>query len=167
MRRISLTQGKFAIVDDADFEWLNQWKWYPSNNGRNTFYAIRSIRLPNGKRTTSRMHREILGLKFGDKRQCDHQNHRGLDNRRDNLRICTSKQNNQNMSSYKSCSSVYKGVSWHKIHHKWRAFITVDYKQIHLGYFDNEEKAARVYDKVAIKYFGEFANLNFGEQNNG
>jgi len=166
MKQIDISTPKhpntFALVDDADYEWLNQHKWY-ADKGYDTWYAVRVVSLPNGLRRKTYMHRDILGLKYGDKRQGDHRNHNGLHNWRDNLRICNCSQNHQNMNMnpYKNCSSEYKGVSWYKTRQKWAAEIVVKNHKIRLGYFDNEIRAAKAYDQSAVKYFGEFACLNF------
>ena len=92
MREIPLTQGKVALVDDADFDWLNQWKWYAAKAVSNgAFYARRTI---NETGTSIHMHRAILGLEPGDPRRADRIRRDGtLDNRRDNLRIATQSQN--------------------------------------------------------------------------
>ena len=160
MKQIPLTRGKFAIVDDADFEKLNRYNWYAFRSYGNTFYAVRSICLPNGKWRLIFMHRVILNLEYGDKRQGDHRNNNSLDNRRDNLRICTNRQNSQNSRPNKSCTSVYKGVSWSKDRHKWVAQIKTQDKQTNLGRYVSEIEAARAYDVAAIKCFGEFAHTN-------
>ena len=162
MKRIPLTQGKFAIVDDEDFDWLNQWKW-SAFKCPHTFYVERSIYSRDTKKArTVRLHREILGLKKDDGKQADHINGSGLDNRRCNLRVCTRSENNRNMQKqFKICSSKYKGVNWRKNRKKWRAEICKDYKHIHIGYFDSEIEAAEAYDKKAKELFGEFARTNF------
>lgn len=165
MKMIPLTQGMSAIVDDDMFEYLNQWKWCVQKSG-STFYAIRSIKVGQHNRTV-RMHREILGLKFGDKRQVDHINHNGLGNRRCNLRICNQSENSQNQNvQRRTKTSKYKGVWKAKQHQKgrtysyWMAGIRLNQKLIHLGYFKTEREAAEAYNNKAIEVFGEFANVN-------
>lgn len=160
MRDIPLTQGKVALVDDADYDWLNQWKWYAHKARSGGFYAMRRS-LENGKYFTIRMHRQILGLEQGDKRYSDHQNHNTLNNCRDNIRICTSRQNSMNRESQSNTTSRFKGVSWYKPYKKWVAQICINKKVKNLGYWVIEEVAALRYDMVAIHEFGEFAVLNF------
>lgn len=108
------------------------------------------------------MHREILGLMPEDP-DVDHRDGEGLNNRRSNLRLVTNSQNNMNSQCRWGALSKYKGVSWHKRREKWQGRIKLNGKEIYLGYFDNEKKAARAYDEAAKKHFGEFARLNFSE----
>lgn len=165
MKKIPLTQGQFALVDDEDYMWLSQWKWFAHRKGvAFTFYAMRMVQ-EKGRQILCRMHREILGLKFGDKRQSDHENLHGLDNQRRNLRICTQAQNQQNQSLSKNNTSGYKGVSWHKTKKKWQSRIGSKSGRICLGHFDDKVKAAKAYDKTAKKLFGKFARLNFPDPN--
>jgi hypothetical protein len=159
VKKIPLTQGKFAIVDAKNFDWLNQWKWYAHFNGWN-WYAMRGV-WENGKRTAILMHRSILGLELGDGKQIDHINNNSLDNREDNLRLCTTQQNARNQKRHKKATSKYKGVYWYKNYKKWGANICINNKNINLGYFENEFDAAAAYDLAALKYFGEFAKTNF------
>jgi hypothetical protein len=155
-RKISLTQDKYALVDDEDFEYLNQWKWHVNIRGERK-RAVRTLR-KNGKKFLIYMHREIMGLLPGDKRQIDHINHIELDNRHCNLRICTSSQNQANQKSRRE-TSKFKGVHRHSQRNLWVAKI----KQEYLGCFKSEIDAALVYDIAAKNLFGGFANLNFKE----
>ena len=160
MKQIPLTQGKFAIVDDDMFDYLNQWKWCVSKMGH-WCYATRSVR-KNGKNKLILMHRQILKAKLGQ--IIDHKNHNSLDNRIENLRFCSNSQNFQNSVKRENCSSKYKGVTWCKRKNKWLSLITkpnTNSQSQYIGYFGSEIKAAKAYDKAAKKYFGEFANFNF------
>lgn len=146
MNKILLPHGKYAYVSDRDYEWLNQYRW--CINSQNFV-----MRIVNKKTIT--MHRLIMNPPRN--MQVDHINGDRLDNRRENLRICTQSQNCTNRASVKS-KSGYKGVSKHW--NKWRAVIKVNQKKIHLGLFDTKEEAALAYNKAAKVYFGDFARLN-------
>jgi len=164
-KRIPLTQGKVATVDDADFDWLNRHKWCHRSTPYSS-YAVREIR-QDSKAKQLGMHRAIMRPPVG--MEVDHRNGDGLDNRKSNLRICTHKQNIRNSRKRAKASSRYKGVSWHKHSRAWRAYIKTRGKQFHIGLFDNEQDAAHAYNVAAHKLFGQFAHLNLIEKgaNNG
>jgi len=159
VKEIQLTQGKVALVDDGDFEWLNQYKWCANRiRNDNYWYAMRGIRI-KGKHIKILMHRFILGAKSGE--LVDHVNHLSLDNRRVNLRLCSNAENLANMRPRKySKSSKFKGVTWCKRQKKWVAQLTVNMKHFYLGSFSSETDAAIAYNEAAPEYFGEFAHLN-------
>lgn len=154
-RLIPLTKGKFAIVDADDYERLNPWKWHYSSKG----YATRS--LPTGNRGTISMHRVIAGTPIGG--ITDHANGNKLDNRKENLRVCTKADNCRNSKIPKNNTSGYKGVNWHNQRKRWVAAIVVGYKRISLGTHECPRAAARAYDAAARKHHGEFAFVNFPE----
>ncbi len=151
MKKIPLTQGKFAIVDDADFEKLSQHKWYFEHG-----YARRDYQI-NNKKFRVYMHRVIEGS-FA--LHTDHINGDSLDNRRDNLRPCTASKNLMNRKKSPLKSSQYKGVRFFKRDGNWSSQIMKSRKSTHLGYFNSEVAAAEAYNAAAIKYFGEFARIN-------
>ena len=140
---IPLTQGKFAIVDAEDYERLSKYKWHV-DKGDSTYYAARSIVGKN-----FRMHREILNAPEG--LVVDHRNHNGLDNRRENLRLCTVAENNMNRRPSKRAnkSSRFKGVSWDKRRRCYQAYIQQNGKLIKIGRFKSEIDAAKAYDEKA------------------
>lgn len=138
-RKIKLTKGKYAIVDDGDYKWLSQWKWCVRESNK-TFYAIRQK-----DNVIIYMHRQILGLQRGDGKHTDHINHNSLDNCRCNIRIVTCQQNRFNLKNV-------KGYTWDKVANIWKAQIKVNGKSIYLGVFDNKKDAHRAYLCAKKKY---------------
>lgn len=152
-KTIPLTKDKVAIVDDADFEWLNQYKWWYHSAG----YAVRGIE-KDGQKRTIYMHRSII--KPPSNLLVDHRNLDGLDNRQCNLRMCTHNQNHMNSPKRLGCTSRYKGVCWDKVRRKWETYIRFAGRRHHLGRFNEESDAARAYNTAATEHFGIFARLN-------
>lgn len=159
MKTIQLTKGLQTFVDDADFEWLSQWKWC-SMTSRDKFYGARNIHQREGSPHLVLLHRQILGLEKGDGLTGDHINGNTLDNRRENLRIATYMENGRNRGKQANNTSGFKGVSWHKRNRKWWAQIQVDGKHFSLGFFTTPEKAHAIYCEAATKQHREFARHN-------
>ncbi len=160
VKYINIGQGLQTIVDDVDYEWASKMKWRLDKNPsiRNK-YAIRTVHAPrkDGKRGASktiRLHR--LVIKCPPELFVDHINGDTLDNRKENLRLCTQRQNNCNRESYGQYT--FKGIK--KDGRGWTAAISVNNKAIYLGYFTNSYDAAVAYNTAAIKYNGEFARVN-------
>jgi len=158
MKKIKLTQGKWTLVSDEDYEYLSQWKWCVLKQHSNIFYAIRNSPMINKKRTLIRMHK-VIAERMNIKHP-DHVDTNGLNNQRNNLREATKSQQMMNQNLRINNKSGYKGVYWYKNSGKWRAQISLNYKHIYLRSFENIKDAAKAYNKAAIKYFGEFAVLN-------
>lgn len=150
MKEIPLTQGKVTLVDDADYEYLNQFKWCAWHNQNGIWYAVRTP-----MRVYHAMHRVILGI-TDSKTYTDHIDGDGLNNQRSNLRLATPAQNVRNTRIQKNNKSGHKGVSWDKTSNKWRTAIQVDGKGKTLGRFSKIEDAIAAYEEAATKLFGEF-----------
>lgn len=157
MKKIKLTQGQYALVDDEDFEWLNSFNWCYYKARNNGGYAARKV----GGRSDPKnvmMHRLVNNTPEGF--DTDHHDGNKLNNQKYNLRTATSLQNRYNRNSYKGSTSKYKGVGWFKRDSKWRAYIVKDRKNYHLGLYENEQQAALAYNKKALEFHGKFARLN-------
>lgn len=156
-RKIPLTRGKVALVDNVDYEWLSQTKWYCSQRG----YAVREIPQAivraTGHSGFFRMHRVLMNAP--DLLTIDHINGDTLDNRRINLRLASQAQQTRNCRRNKRNTSGYKGVSWNAEKGKWSARAGGK-PRLFLGYFDTAEQAAIAYNKAARQLFGEFCRLN-------
>jgi hypothetical protein len=161
MKEIKLTQGLVALVDDEDFDYLNQWKWYAYKNG-NVYYTKRNLTI-NGITTQITMHSDII--KILDGMMVDHIDHNGLNNQKHNLRLCTHAQNQHNRLRNKVNKTGFKGVYYYTNKRNGnvliKAFIKINGNKNHIGYFNTTIDAARAYDKKAIELFGEFACTNF------
>jgi hypothetical protein len=151
-KRIPLSDGLYAYVDAADYEWLSQYPW--------RLYGGYAARME--KNRTFCMHREIV--KPPKDKMVDHINQNKLDNSRPNLRFCTRQQNAQNNRKRRGALSRFEGVGYEKRAGKWFASVHVNGKDIWLGYHTDEIEAARAYDRAAVGRFGEYANLNFPEE---
>jgi len=139
MKEIPLTQGKVALVDDEDFEYLNASKWCAARNSR-TFYAKRALL----RTKTIFMHRVVLAPQKG--MIIDHIDGNGLNNQRSNLRIVNVRENSRNRHHEKS--STFPGVSWDARRKKWQAWIWINGKNVWLGRFTDEISAASAYRKA-------------------
>ena len=146
-KAIVLTKGQVTYVDDEDYEMLNQKTWCV-NDG----YAV--------NRELGRMHRFLLGAPKGV--MVDHRNGDKLDNRKENLRLCTNSQNQANRQVFRG-ASPFKGVCWQKRLNgtgSWKAQLIVNGEVVYLGVFKTDLEAAAAYNEAALKHFGEFAHLN-------
>lgn len=161
-KRIELTNGMSAIIDDEDFEKISKYKWYLSRDG----YAVRNIpaKMNCGKRGKMHMHRVINNTP--DNMFTDHVSGDRLDNRKKNLRDCSHGENQMNRNVFKNNKSGFKGVSksFKKNKIYWRTQISNMKKKIAEKYFpftdEGKLQAARWYNEMALKHFGEFAKLN-------
>jgi len=160
-RTILLTQEQVAYVSPHRYEELNQFKWRALRRKKlkGVFYAVRHSPMIGGiQGPMVFMHRQILGLQRYDPREGDHKDHlRTLDNTDENLRVADDTQQGQNTGLRDSSTSGYKGVSWHKRRKAWQAYINVDRKNKHLGYYKTAYEAHLAYCYAAAYHFGEFA----------
>ncbi len=158
-RTIPLTQGKVAIVDIEDYERLACFKWAALRRGRQhiIWHAVRYAGGGRRNQHYSYMHREVINARA--EFVVDHIDGDGLNNRRSNLRECTTPQNVR--SQIKRQGQEYKGITFSKKEQKWIAQIKNESVARRIGTFDKAIDAARAYDRAAILYHGDFARINF------
>lgn len=167
MKYIQLTQGKKVIVDDIDFDFINQYKFHYEKKWK---YARRmsTKRMDGYGRKIIFLHQDIARRKYGNydtkKYKVDHINRNTLDCRRENIRLVTSAESCQNRGLFKNkTQGRYVGVSL-RPKHRWQARITFNKKTIHLGSFDTEKEAVTAYNKKAKELYGKYAHINTIEE---
>lgn len=157
MRTIGLSNtDEVVLVDDGDYDHLLSYTWYLERGG---------VRTRIKERTRS-MASVIMGICTDRVTMIDHADRNVLNNRRENLRPCTSSQNAMNAGKSPTycgepTSSRFKGVCWHRTGRKWQASIQCQGRRYHLGHFETEADAARAYDQKAHELFGGFSRTNF------
>ena len=142
------TKGEEFYFDKEDYQKIKEYAWYLDKDGYVVAYEANT-----GKQI--KFHRLIMNCP--EDKVVDHRYRKTNDNRKSQLRECTCSQNNMNHGIRKDNASSVTGVSWHKARNKWRAYITINGKTKHLGYFINKEDAIQSRLEAEIKYFGEFA----------
>lgn len=167
MAEFFTSNGFRVLVDDEDYPAVTAHKWRFQETGCNkrrtrTPYVTRTTRTKDRKSVTIYLHRFLLGLTRGDGRTGDHKSGDTLDNRRSNLRIATTTEQNRNRRPQ---GQGFKGVSFERRTGHWFARIGAvvegTSRQVHLGTFETQDEAARAYDEAAKRLHGEFARLNF------
>ena len=178
----SLKHGTHVVLlDEEDWDKVSQYKWHLAQARTGRFYARTNVDNPNGgiryhkvngkvykypKQTTIPMHRLIMATPKG--MHTDHVNGENtLDNRKQNLRVCTNEQNCRNRGKNKNNTHGYKGVTYdaRRAYSPWTARIGYKMKRIYIGNYATAEEAAIAYDKKVIELSGEFATLNFPKDN--
>ena len=155
MKEIILTQGYIALVDDEDFEFLSQWKWFAQRMSH-TVYAARKPWVVGGKGKSIKifMHRIILDTP--DHMQTDHMDGNGLNNQRSNLRVVTRRDNMLNRARWtKDNISKFRGAYLDKRDGKWASSITINGKCFYLGRFKTEEEAGLAYRSKRVELLNE------------
>jgi hypothetical protein len=156
MKKIRLSNGHSALVDDKDYKSLSAYSWYEMHG-----YAVRIENYRDDKKMRGRiirMHRLIT--KAPKDKYVDHINGNRLDNQRSNLRLVSPSENQYNRKIGKNNTSGYKGVHWSKSMSAWEANIRCQNKWTYLGKFENIQEAALAYNEAAKRMFGKFAVLN-------
>lgn len=159
MKTIKLSQNKIALIDDEDFDRMNQYKWhaYEKKNCKGSWYAMGNVKNHEGKWTTIMFHRFLMNI-IDPKIEIDHADGNGLNNQKSNLRAVDHQHNSQNRRLGKNNTSGFKGVFFDKRckNRPWRAVVTVNGKRLHLGNFSTPEDAYEVYKAKAKESFGIF-----------
>lgn len=158
--------GYSVIIDDEDYPIMLEHNWSIWKNKKGThIYVYCNMYDTNKLKYSMMLHRYLMDCKKGDGKDVDHINGDTLDNRRQNLRICTHKENTHNAKLSRANKSGYKGVYFSTERNKYRAGITLNGIYKHIAYANTAEEAARLYDVAAIRYYKEYARTNFPKEN--
>lgn len=153
-------KGKFVLVSSCDYKILSKYKWWVKFSGINKEQIyIKTAFTINGKQRYFSIHRFIMKPKIDE--EVDHINGNSFDNRRSNLRICTTAENVRNSKKRKDTNHKYKGTVFVKRLNRWRARIQCNGKRYTSSRsYKTEKEAAEKYNEMAIQYHGSFAKLN-------
>jgi hypothetical protein len=158
----SKTHGEYSNFinrEEAEKVAEHNWRVWKRNN-TDRVYFLTAIKNPDNKYIGLYLHRFIMDAPSD--MLVDHKDPSAtLDNRKSNLRLATTHENQHNQRPQIGRGSRFKGVSWFKPTSKWQVHIRVNGKQKNLGLYSSETDAARAYDARALELFGEFAHLNF------
>lgn len=146
--------GKYILVDNEDFALINQYKWYFNKGYAERIIYVKGSGRDRPKKYMQSVHRLIMDAPKG--KSVDHINHDGLDNRRENLRVCSHMQNMNNIRMPKNNTSGYKGVRWHKGAQKWIAEIRCMGTRYYLGLYTNVDDAVNAYKEKATMLRGDY-----------
>lgn len=141
MKEIVLGNGMVTLVDDADYDELMRYKWQAILSSSGASYVHRSCRV-GGKSKSISMHRELMGFPAG--MDVHHKNHNTLDNRRENLEVCTHKENLQRRRERKTKSGA-KGIYLCK-DGQWRMRFDL--------YFESQIAAREAYGRLLAYWDG-------------
>jgi len=170
MCEINLTNSSlFALVDEEDLKRLAHHRWYVHTSGRVVRNKMMPVlkaygRVSHHRSATVYLHRQVMQLELGDNRIVVHLDGDLLDNRRRNLQVTTRAAIAQSCTrrwKRENATSLYTGLSRYRA--GWTVRITANGIAYYIGRFplDQEELAARAYDKAARVFHGECATLNF------
>jgi hypothetical protein len=153
MTILKINRGIEVLIDNEDFKRVSKYTWTASPHRNKKEYIYRMIKI-NGKWTSQSLSRYIMDV-TDPKLVVDYINRNPLDNRKENLRICTHRQNVQNAATREGCSSKYPGVCFNKKAKKWVASIMIHGKSHYLGLFIEERQAAKAYEQAVRELTGE------------
>ena len=160
MKKIKLTRGRFALVDDEDFEKVSKYKWQcsPSSyaSSANFINSKKKRKFPGIDKISIFLHRFIFDEYKKENLYVDHIDGNPLNNQKFNLRYATNQQNQANSKISKNNKSGYKGVCWDKVNKKWIAQIMINGKSIKIGRFKSKEEAYKQYCQKGRELFREF-----------
>jgi hypothetical protein len=158
VKTLPLTKGFTTVVDDADYDRVACFKWTALITTKGKVYAYRRGTRAEGQPVIY-LHRFIIDA--SNDVEIDHRDSDGLNNCRNNLRVCSHIQNTRNSRRRSDNTSGFKGVHYDTNRKRWIAQVQINGRRSHIGAYRTREEAARAYDLAAVKYFGEFARLNF------